>query len=126
MARRKKRASNPDYISYGRKYAHVAIWEAHHGRPVPPGMIVHHRNEIKTDNRTCGGPVPCMDYGCGNLEVKTRRDHILEHRPGRMSGTYIPNKKPPKDKPTCATCGKAKSKNGTICRDCYTASVASS
>lgn len=32
------------------RLAHVVIWEKAHG-PVPPGHLVHHKNEDKQDNR---------------------------------------------------------------------------
>ena len=34
----------------GAKGLHVAIWESHHGRPVPPGWVVHHADGDPLNN----------------------------------------------------------------------------
>jgi hypothetical protein len=46
----------------------VVAWEAEHG-PLPPSMIVHHRNR------------DTLDDSLPNLEAVTRADHLAEHRP---------------------------------------------
>jgi len=46
---------------------HRVIWVDHYGT-IPPGYDIHHRNEIKDDNRI------------ENLELKTRSRHVAEHK----------------------------------------------
>jgi hypothetical protein len=46
----------------------VIVWESVHG-PVPPGLIVHHRNRDTLDDRI------------DNLEAVSRATHLNEHRP---------------------------------------------
>lgn len=47
-------------------YEHHSVWEQHNG-PVPAGMIVHHKNHDKHDNRI------------ENLSMLSNRDHAIEH-----------------------------------------------
>lgn len=49
------------------KYQHRLVWEAAHGRPVPPGHVVHHRDRNKLNNDPA------------NLEDRPRSDHSREH-----------------------------------------------
>lgn len=55
-----KRANGDGYMALGylghqvdgvRKFDHVRIAESALGKPLPAGTVVHHANEIKTDNR---------------------------------------------------------------------------
>jgi hypothetical protein len=51
----------------GYAYEHLVVWIAA-GREAPAdGFVLHHKNEVKSDNR--------LD----NLEVKSRGDHNVEH-----------------------------------------------
>jgi hypothetical protein len=105
------------YQRFSGRHAHTQMWEQHHGLKVGKGNIVHHKNENKRDNRVCSRPAPCPNLKCGNLERKTRAQHILEHKPGRMGGRHIPNKKPKKVY-RCKDCGRGKSHKGDRCVDC--------
>ena len=49
---------------------HVVIYEDAYG-PVPDGMVIHHRNGIRHDNRL------------ENLEMMTRAGHLRWHRARR-------------------------------------------
>ena len=71
------------------------------GRPLQPHEHVHHRNEVKTDNRP------------ENLEVLTAREHALRHLPNR-----------PKPQPIeCARCHRVRRHGAKgMCRSCYTRS----
>jgi len=78
---------NPDYESWGSRYAHIEIWRRHHGVNIDPTVyVIHHKNLDKKDNSVCDEPEPCTVWDCGNLAAMTRADHIREHRPGKMSG----------------------------------------
>ena len=54
---------NP-YLRYGDgRYIHRVIWESKHG-PIPKGMVIHHKNHNKRDNRL------------RNLEMVPKSEHI--------------------------------------------------
>src|SRR4026208_2385427 len=65
---------------------HVIVWERHNG-PVPEGLQVHHRNEVKLDNRI------------ENLELLSPLAHKREHG-GCFVGADGVEYKP------CRKCGK--------------------
>ena len=54
----------------GWKRQHVVIYEKHIGRALAPGEVVHHRNEIKTDN------------SISNLQLMTHAEHTALHNKG--------------------------------------------
>lgn len=51
----------------------VVAWEAANGQAVPPGHVVHHRNEDPLDDRP------------DNLQCVTRAEHLAIHRLARPS-----------------------------------------
>lgn len=77
----KKRANGDGYMHLGylghqingvRKFDHVRIAEKALGKPLPEGAVVHHVNEIKTDNRN-ENLVICPDRAYHNL-IHARTD----------------------------------------------------
>lgn len=115
---------NLDYDLWGTRYQHILIWQEHHGIKLDPKVfIIHHKDEDKRNNTTCGrddGHCPVLN--CGNLAPMTRQDHIREHKPGRMGGRSIPNKAGRK-KFFCVNCTIIKSRRGSLCRVCYLEAV---
>lgn len=66
--------------SRGYCYAHILIWTAAHG-PIPEGCQVHHKNEVKKDNRI------------ENLELKHEVPHASDHaseKPRDPVGRFLP------------------------------------
>lgn len=58
---------HPRAFGNGYAYQHDLVMEAHLGRSLEAGEVVHHRNEIKTDNRV------------ENLELLTGSTHMMLH-----------------------------------------------
>jgi hypothetical protein len=90
---RKKAANGDGYMQGGylghqingvRMFDHVRIAEAALGKPLPPGAVVHHVNEIKTDNRPTN-LVICPDKAYHNL---------IHARMRAMDACGDPNKRP--------------------------------
>ncbi len=113
---------NSDYDLIGSQYAHIVIWQAHPGVILDHAKyIIHHKDHRKRNNRVCSDQSGrCPNWACGNLGAMSRADHIRDHRPGRMGGRKIPNKKPAQ-RYFCVKCKKEKSRNGEVCRACYLA-----
>jgi len=63
------RGAGKSYRKVGRRHEHRRVMENLIGRPLRSDEIVHHRNGDKRDNRP------------ENLQLMTRREHILEHLP---------------------------------------------
>lgn len=56
---------------YGWVFEHIVIWEEFNKIEIPTGYVVHHINEIKTDNRI------------ENLTIMPRGEHIAYHNSKR-------------------------------------------
>lgn len=78
---------------------HRLVWSRIHGRPIPPGGIIHHINEIRDDNRI------------ENLEfVASVSEHIRDkHGNGSGRGTGKPKSPEHRAKIAAALKGKPKS-----------------
>lgn len=57
---------HPEAAAHGWVYEHRKKWHDLRG-PIPPRMLVHHRNDDKTDNRI------------RNLQLLTRAEHTVLH-----------------------------------------------
>lgn len=58
-------------------YEHHVVWWKHTGQTLPPGHVLHHKNEKKTDNQI------------SNLELKTVGVHNAEHSSERGAGCKL-------------------------------------
>jgi len=87
-------AHNEPYLWDGRylvsnsRFMHRTVYENAYGT-IPDGMLVHHKNGIKTDN------------SLGNLELISKPDHCRLHKP--RLGYRAPLVR------YCSSCGNAKS-----------------
>lgn len=99
---------NDRYMVYNGKFVHRKIWEKHYGT-IPKGMLVHHVNENKQDNRI------------ENLELLTRAAHCKLHRPRlgyrapvneicKICGS-LRNEKEKKSEPHRKKCNKCRGKD---------------
>ena len=64
------RPAHPRADSCGYVMEHIAVWEEHAGRLVPPDYVIHHINGVKDDNRI------------ENLALMTRAEHTKLHHIG--------------------------------------------
>lgn len=68
----------------GYAYEHLLVWVSAGNAPPPPGHLLHHVSEDKTDNRL------------SNLEQISRADHNRHHNQGRqrdVRGRLLPKEK---------------------------------
>lgn len=62
---------HPRSDARGYVFAHIVAYEKYHKTSVPEGFVVHHINEIKTDNSP------------QNLALVSRKDHTVMHHLGK-------------------------------------------
>lgn len=71
-----------------RYYVHRIVWESLTGEPIPDGMQINHRNEIKTDNRFFENlelvtPKQNLNYGTRNSRAGKTISKALTNNPKR-------------------------------------------
>ena len=71
-----------------RYYVHRIVWESVTGEPIPEGMQINHRNEIKTDNRFFENlelvtPKQNLNYGTRNNRAGKTISKALTNNPKR-------------------------------------------
>lgn len=62
---------HPRADSKGYVFEHILVWETHHGKPVPDGYVVHHKDKDKTNNAPT------------NLVAMSNGEHTAMHHIGR-------------------------------------------
>lgn len=63
---------------YGYVLEHILNWEQAHGKPLPPGWVIHHLNGIKHDNRLDNLVALPNKKHAHILEAKAKRIQALE------------------------------------------------
>lgn len=76
------RPDHPNATKAGYVPEHVLIMSEHLGRPIKKGEVVHHKNEIVTDNRI------------DNLQLMTIAEHTSLHHKGRIKPNSLLNLRP--------------------------------
>ena len=75
-------------------FVHRIVWEAVTGSPIPKGMQINHRNEIKTDNRFFENlelvtPKQNCNFGSRNARIsKSKKGIIPKANPTKQVGAY--------------------------------------
>lgn len=63
------------YRLKGGELLHRKIWEEYYGQKIPPGYIIHHKDENPKNN------------AISNLQLMTAEDHIKHHHRGKQVDT---------------------------------------
>lgn len=75
-------------------YVHRVVWESVTGAPIPEGMQINHRNEIKTDNRFFENlelmtPKQNINYGTGiKRKTKSQSKQVGAYKNGKLVMTF--------------------------------------
>lgn len=69
---------HPRCFASGYVLEHIVLWEQAHGESLPQGMIIHHLNGVKTDNRPVNLVALTSRKHSQVLQAKSKRIQELE------------------------------------------------
>lgn len=96
---------------------HRVVWEAVTGKPIPYGMQINHRNEIKTDNMITNLELMTLkeniNYGTRTIRsAKTQSKQVGAFKNGELIMSF----------PSIAECGRQGFNQGAVsacCNNCF-------
>lgn len=93
---------------------HRVVWESFTGKPIPLGMQINHRNEIKTDNRFFENlelvtPKENINWGSRNArDAKSKSKQVGAFKDGELIMVF----------PSTAECGRQGFNQGNVAACC--------